>query len=162
MRGRTAPSRLVRMSKVIRPIESWKNTADMPMVAMARAMVSAIGTPSMPQRVDGGAVGRDDHAGGGRLLELADDQRAEVGERGLGPVDGLEAVAGLPVAQAHEVEAGAVEQAGVLAGRELAHPLQDEQFDLGDLREVDEWLDFLFPRAHWSGVLRSGVLGLGS
>ena len=37
---------------MIRPIESWKNTADMPMVAMARAMVTAIGTPSMPQRVE--------------------------------------------------------------------------------------------------------------
>ena len=69
-----------------------------------------------------------------RLLELADDQRAEVGQRRLRPVDVLEAIAGLPVAQADEVEAGAVEHAGVLADRELAHPLEDEQLDLGDLR----------------------------
>ena len=31
---------------------SWKKTADMPMVPIARAMAAAIGTPSMPQRVD--------------------------------------------------------------------------------------------------------------
>jgi hypothetical protein len=52
MRGRTAPSVLVLASKVTSPIESWKNTADMPIVAMARAMVTAMGTPSMPHRVD--------------------------------------------------------------------------------------------------------------
>ena len=37
MRGRTAPSSRKPSSNVMRPIESWKNTADMPIVAMARA-----------------------------------------------------------------------------------------------------------------------------
>jgi len=41
-----------RASNVIKPNRSWKKTADMPMVPMARAMAAAIGTPSMPQRVD--------------------------------------------------------------------------------------------------------------
>jgi hypothetical protein len=39
----------------MRPIESWKNTADMPMVATARATTAAIGTPFIPQRVDSDA-----------------------------------------------------------------------------------------------------------
>jgi hypothetical protein len=60
----------------------------------------------------------------------------------------LEAIARLPVAQADVVEARAVEHAGMLADRELAHPLQDDQLDFGDLRQVDERLDFLFARSH--------------
>ena len=40
-----------------------------------------------------------------------------------------------------EVEAGPVKAAGVLADRELAHPLQDEQLDLGDVGQADERLD---------------------
>jgi len=52
MRGRTAPRFSNFASKVIRPNMSWKKTADMPMVPIARAMAAAIGTPSMPQRVD--------------------------------------------------------------------------------------------------------------
>ena len=85
-------------------------------------------------------IGHHDHAGGARLLELANDERAEVGERRLRPVDRLEAIAGLPFAQADEVEPRAVKAAGVLADRELAHPLQDEQLDLGDIRQADERL----------------------
>ena len=42
-------------SKVIRPNESWKNDADIPIVAIARATTAAIGTPFMPQRVDSDA-----------------------------------------------------------------------------------------------------------
>ena len=34
---------------------SWKKTADMPMVPMVRAIAAAIGTPSMPQRVESDA-----------------------------------------------------------------------------------------------------------
>ena len=52
MRGRSPCSFENSWSNVTRPNESWKNTADMPIVAIARAMVAAIGTPSMPQRVD--------------------------------------------------------------------------------------------------------------
>ena len=36
----------------------------------------------------------------------------------------------------------------VLADRELPHPLEDEQLDLGDLRQVDERLDLLLSRSH--------------
>ena len=42
-------------SNVIRPNRSWKNTADMPIVPIVRAMAAAIGTPSMPQRVESDA-----------------------------------------------------------------------------------------------------------
>ena len=58
MRGRTAPSVWKPSSNVISPIESWKNTADMPTVAMARAIRVAICVPResdppvAPQRVD--------------------------------------------------------------------------------------------------------------
>ena len=138
MRGRTAASCSKLPSKVIRPNRSWKNTADIPTVATARAIAAAIGTPSMPQRVDSDASATATTVGVAGLLELADDQRAEVGQRRLRPVDRRHPVARLPVAQADEVEAGAVEHAAVLADRELAHPLQDEQLDLGDLRQVDE------------------------
>src|SRR4029079_9394181 len=85
-------------------------------------------------------VGDHDDTRGARLLELADDERAEVGERRLRPVDRLEAIAGLPFAQPDEIETGSVEAAGMFADRELAHPLQDEQFDLGDVRQTDERL----------------------
>ena len=34
---------------------SWKNTADMPIVPMARAIAAAIGMPSIPQRVESDA-----------------------------------------------------------------------------------------------------------
>ena len=117
---------------------SWKNTADMPIVAIARAIAAAIGTPSTPQRVDSEpsattttlAVLGCSNSRTTSGLKLVSDR--------LRPVDRREAVAGLPVAQADEVEAGAVEQAAVIADRELAHPLQDEQLDLGDLRQVDQ------------------------
>jgi hypothetical protein len=41
-----------------------------------------------------------------------------------------------------------MKHAGVLADRELAHPLEDQQLDLGDLRQVDERLDLLFSSPH--------------
>jgi hypothetical protein len=63
----------------------------------------------MPHRVDSDPVGDRDDAGGGRLIELADDERAEVVDRRLRPVDGLEAVARLPFAQPDEVEPGPME-----------------------------------------------------
>ena len=83
-------------------------------------------------------VGHRQHRGGARLIELAHDQRREVGQRRLRPVDGREAVAGLPVAQADEVEAGAVGAAAVVAGDPAGQPAQHQQLDLGDLVEIDE------------------------
>ena len=60
---------------------------------------------------------------------------------------------GLPVAQADEVEPDAVRAAAVLAERDLAHPLQDEQLDLGDVGEVDERRDLLVvPGPHGIGT----------
>ena len=52
MRGRMAASRPKPVSKVIRPNMSWKNTDDMPSVAIARAINAAIRWPSMPHRVE--------------------------------------------------------------------------------------------------------------
>ena len=49
----------------------------------------------------------------------------------------------------------AVEQARVLADRELAHPLQDEQLDLGDVGQVDERLDLALVAVT---TLQAGVL----
>ena len=46
----------------------------------------------------------------------------------------------------------AVEQAAVLAQRELAHPLEDDQLDLADLREVDERSDLLLAGPHGIGT----------
>ena len=70
------------------------------------------------------------------------------------PVPGsLEAIARLPVAQPDVVEPGAVKQAGVFADRELPHPLENQQLDLGDFRQVDERLDFLLSSSHGIGVL---------
>src|SRR4029079_17227180 len=72
----------------------------------------------------------------------------EIGERRLRPVDLRHAIAGLPVAQPDEVESRSVEQAAVLADRELAHPPHDQQLDLGELRQVDERLDILLASPH--------------
>lgn len=83
-------------------------------------------------------VGHGDHRGRTRLLVLAHDQRAEVGQRGLRPVNRGEAVAGLPVAQPHVVEAGAVRLAAVVADGDLAQPPQDEQLDLRDVVQAHE------------------------
>ena len=106
MRGRIAASCSNFASKVIRPNMSWKNTADMPMVPIVRAIAAAIGTPSMPQRVEtASASATAIDRRGAALLVVADDHRAEVGQRRLRPVDVRRAVARLPVAQPDEVEA---------------------------------------------------------
>ena len=83
-------------------------------------------------------VRENDDAGRARLFEVADDERAEAGECGLRPVDRLEAVARLPVAQPDEIEPRAVEEARVLADRELAHPFHDAELDLRHVRQGDE------------------------
>ena len=83
-------------------------------------------------------VGDGHHRRGAVLLELAHDHRAEVGQRRLRPVDRRQAVARLPVAQADEVEPGALEHARVIAERELLHAPEDEELDLGDFGQVDE------------------------
>ena len=119
---------------------SWKNTADMPMVAIARAIAAAIGTPSTPQRVDSDASATTIDVAVLGCSNSRTIERAEVGQRRLRPVDRGQAIARLPVAQADEVEAGAVRQAAVIADRELPHPAQDEQLDLGDVGQVDERL----------------------
>jgi len=50
----------------------------------------------------------------------------------------------------------------VLSWGELPHPFEDEEFDLGNLGEVDEGLDFLLSRSHGVvSVLRLGAWGLG-
>ena len=117
---------------------SWKNTADSPTAATARAIAAAIGAPCHAAARGHRRVGHRHDGGVAVLLELAGDQRAEVVERRLRPVDRRQAVARLPVAQADEVEPGPLEDAGVIAERELLHPPQDEQLDLGDLAQVDE------------------------
>src|SRR5205085_363022 len=86
--------------------------------------------------------------GSARLLEVAGHQRAGVGERRVRPVAGVEPVAGLPLTPADEVDGGAVEPVAVLAHGELAHPFQDEQLDLFELRQVDQRLDLPLPCAH--------------
>jgi len=63
--------------------------------------------------------------------------------------DGGEPIAGQPFAQPDEVKTRSVEPIAVLAHRELAHPLQDEQLDLGQLRQRHEGLDVGFARAHF-------------
>ena len=133
---------------------SWKNTADMPMVPIARAIAAAIGTPSMPQRVDSDASATATTVGGARLLELADDQRAEVGQRSTAA--SRSSTSGRPAASRagrRSRSPDPCEQAAVLADRELAHPPQDEQLDLGDLRQVDERFD-VGSRSASIGVLR--------
>ena len=57
-------------------------------------------------------------------------------QRRLGPVDVREAVARLPVADPHEVEPRALEDARMIAEREFLHPLQDEELDFSDLLEI--------------------------
>src|SRR6185503_614651 len=53
MRGRAEASGLNRSSKVTSPKRSWKNVADRPAAATARAIAIAIvAPPATPQRVD--------------------------------------------------------------------------------------------------------------
>ena len=47
-----APRWVKPSSKVTRPNGSWKKTADMPIVATARAMIEAIGLPWTPHLVE--------------------------------------------------------------------------------------------------------------
>ena len=79
-----------------------------------------------------GDVGGDDHRGAALQVELAGHQGAEVGEGRLRPVDGRRAVPGLPLAEAGEVVAGAVDEARVDAARQLLHAPADDQFDVPD------------------------------
>ena len=87
-------------SKVSSPNRSWKNTADSPIAATERAIAAAIGVPCVPHRVDSEASATAMIGGVAGLLELAHDDRAEVRQRRLRPVDGRQAIAGLPVAHA--------------------------------------------------------------
>ena len=66
-------------------------------------------------------------------------ERGEVGQRRLRPVDRREPVA-RPASRAGPTKSKPVpcEQAAMLADRHLAHPLEDEQLDLGDVGQVDE------------------------
>jgi hypothetical protein len=52
MRGRAAASCSKRSSNVTSPNMSWKNTADSPTAATARAIAVSIVAPCAPQRVD--------------------------------------------------------------------------------------------------------------
>src|SRR6185295_11632756 len=93
-------------------------------------------------------VGDGHDAGRARLREIAYDQRAEVRDRRLRPVDGREAIARLPVAEPDEIESGAVKYAAMIADRELAHPLQDEQLNLREIREVHQRIVALLAAPH--------------
>ena len=138
MRGRTAARCSKPASNVISPNMSWKNTADMPMVAIARAIAAAIGTPSTPQRVDSdtsattitvAVLGCSNSRTMSGLKLVSDDCGQSIDEK-RSP--------GCQSRRPTKSKPGAVEQAAMLADRELAHPLQDEQLDLGDVRQVDE------------------------
>ena len=83
-------------------------------------------------------IGHGHNRGVAVLLELTRDERAEVVERRLRPVDIGGAVAGLPVAGTDEVEPPALVDAGVVAQRQLLHSLQNEDLYLGYLAEIDE------------------------
>ena len=149
MRGRMAASCSKFASKVIRPNRSWKNTADMPMVPMVRAIAAAIGTPSMPQRVDSERVGDGDRPS---AVLRCSKSRTTIGLK-LVSVDCAQSMFDIrsPGCQSRRPTKSKpvpVEQAAVLADRELAHPAQDQQLDLGELRQVDERLDVLLPGSH--------------
>ena len=103
---------------------------------MAAAIGAAVHAAPCRQR----RVGHGHDNGVAVLVELAHDHRAEIVQRGLRPVDRRQTVARLPVAQADEVETGALEDARVIADRVLLHPFDDEELDLGDLAQVDERL----------------------
>src|SRR5437763_7773931 len=101
----------------------------------------------------------DSHRAGGRgLIKVTDHQRAEIRDRRLRPVDRREAVARLPIAETDEVETAAVKDAAMVANRELAHPLQDEELDLGQLREVDQRIVALLSRSH--GIATRSTMSL--
>ena len=151
MRGRAAASWWNRSSNVISPNGSWKNTADRPTAAIdARDGGGDRHAVPTPHRVDSDASATATTVAVLSCSNSRDDERAEVGQRRLRPVDRRHAIARLPVAQADEVEAGALEHARVIAERELLHPLQDEQLDLGDLREVDERRGVLRRASSWN------------
>src|SRR4026208_1621822 len=122
MRGRADASGANRSSNVTSPKRSWKNVADRPAAATARAQGGGAGAPPRAPAAVGSCNGRRDRPPAGDaaargqrgidhrddggvavLLELAGDHRAEVGERRLRPIDGRHPVAWLPIADADEV-----------------------------------------------------------
>ncbi len=120
---------------------------------IARAIAAAIGTPSMPQRVDS-----DPSATTMTLAVLGCSKSRTTSGLKLVSVDCGQSIADSrsPACQSRrptKSKPGAVKQAAVLADRELAHPPQDEQLDLGQLRQIDERLDVLFAR----GVAQCGI-----
>ena len=109
-----------------------------PSVATAQAMADAIGAPWTPHSVE-----RDASATATSAAVLGCSySRTIIGLklfRGrLWPVDGREAVARLPVTQAHVVKAGAVGLAVVVATCHFAHAAQDTKFDFGNVRQAHE------------------------
>ena len=113
----------------------------MPIVPIARAIAAAIGTPSMPHRVDS-----DPSATTITVAVLGCSKSRTTSGLKLVSVDCGQSIddrrsPGCQSRRPTKSKPGAVEQAAVLADRELAHPPQDEQLDLGQLRQVDERLD---------------------
>ena len=107
-------------------------------VATARAMTFAIGSLPTPHRVDPENIGGDHDRGVALLVELPRDERAEIGQGRLWPVDRRHPVARLPVALPGQVVTGAMKQTRVGADRELPHASHDDQLDVPDLRPRDE------------------------
>ena len=119
-------------------------------VAMARATAVAIGTPSMPHRVD-----REWSATAMTVAVLGcSNSRMMMGAKFVSEdcaqsIDAKRSP-GLPVAQADKIEACSMRPAAVIAHRDVGHTPQDEQLDRGDVGQADE------RGALWRGNLPGG------
>ena len=101
-------------------------------------MAAAIGVPPTPHRVD------SDASATAMMVALlcCSNSRVIIGLK-LVSDDCAQSIEDMrsPGSQSRtptKLNPGALEHAGVIAERELLHPLQDEQLDLGDLGEVDQ------------------------
>jgi hypothetical protein len=94
----------------------------------------------VPYRGQRRVGGRDDRCDAG-LLEVARNDRTEVGQRRLRPVDRCQLVARLPWVQTSRRGAGTPEHAAVVAQRKFPHPLQDEELEADDHRRVGDRAD---------------------
>ena len=117
-------------SKVTRPARSWKNAAARANVATVRAMTLAIDSPPAPHRVES----ETSAAMTTEALLSWSNSRVTRGLK-LVSVDCAQSmadgpVAGLPVAQAREVVAGAVDEAGVDAPHQILHAPPDDELDV--------------------------------
>ena len=140
MRGRADGQRAKPLIERDEAERSWKNEAARPTAARARDR-GQMRTPCAPQRVDSEARPPRRSWRCCPVRTPARDQRAEVGERRLRPIDRRHRIARLPVAQARQLKPVPANTLRVIARRDTRASVAGCKLDLRHLGGIDQHAD---------------------